>query len=124
MIKGGVLAGALSAFIMSWINVEHQYFSANTGTYTLPVLLYNFLEYSITTAAIVAAAMGIYVAPALVLLIDGFIRHRHRGQVVGATPVLLLEHEGKAILREYGISTPPGMVVDDLAWILARRSIE
>ena len=29
--------------------------------------------------------------------------------------MLLLEHEGKAILREYGISTPPGMVVDDLA---------
>jgi putative spermidine/putrescine transport system permease protein len=73
MIKGGVLAGALFAFIMSWINVEISIFLSETGTYTLPVLLYNFLEYSITTVVIVAAAMGIYVAVALVLLIDGFI---------------------------------------------------
>jgi putative spermidine/putrescine transport system permease protein len=73
MIKGGVLAGALFAFIMSWINVEISIFLSETGTYTLPVLLYNFLEYSITTVVIVAAAMGIYVAVALVLLIDRFI---------------------------------------------------
>jgi putative spermidine/putrescine transport system permease protein len=73
MIKGGVLAGALFAFIMSWINVEISIFLSATGSYTLPVLLYNFLEYSITTVVIVAAAMGIYVAVALVLLIDRFI---------------------------------------------------
>lgn len=73
MIKGGVLAGALFAFIMSWINVEISIFLSATGSYTLPVLLYNFLEYSITTVVIVAAAMGIYVAVALVLLIDRFV---------------------------------------------------
>jgi len=70
MIKGGLLAGALFAFIMSWVNVEISIFLSVTGGYTLPVVLFNLLEYSITTVVVAAASIGIYVALALVLLVD------------------------------------------------------
>lgn len=70
MIKGGVLAGALFALIMSWINVEISIFLSATGSYTLPVLLYNYMEYSMTPIVIVAASMSIFVAVVLVLIID------------------------------------------------------
>jgi putative spermidine/putrescine transport system permease protein len=73
MIKGGVLAGALFALIMSWINVEISIFLSTTGTYTLPVLLYNYMEYSLTPVVVVAAAVSILVAIALVAIIDRFI---------------------------------------------------
>ncbi len=69
-IKGGVLAAALFAMIMSWINVEVSIFLSATGTYTLPVLVYNYMEYSLTPIVIVAAAVSIFVSTLLVLLID------------------------------------------------------
>jgi putative spermidine/putrescine transport system permease protein len=70
MIKGGVLAGALFALIMSWINVEISIFLSATGSYTLPVLLYNYMEYSMTPIVIVASSMSIFVAVVVVLIID------------------------------------------------------
>jgi putative spermidine/putrescine transport system permease protein len=73
MIKGGLLAGALFAFIMSWVNVEISIFLSVTGGYTLPVVLFNLLEYSITTVVVAAASIGIYVALILVILVDWIV---------------------------------------------------
>lgn len=73
VVKGGLIAGALFAFIMSWVNVEVSIFLGVTGGYTLPVVLYNFMEYSITTVVVAAASVAIYVGIALVLLIDRVI---------------------------------------------------
>jgi putative spermidine/putrescine transport system permease protein len=73
MIKGGVLAAALFALIMSWINVEISIFLTTTGSYTLPVLLYNYMEYSLTPVVVVAGSVSILVAVALVAVIDRFI---------------------------------------------------
>lgn len=73
MIKGGLIAGALFAFIMSWVNVEISIFLGVTGGYTLPVVLFNFIEYSITTVVVVAASVAIYVAFALVLIVDRIV---------------------------------------------------
>jgi len=70
MIKAGVLAGSLFAFIMSWVNVEISIFLSVTGGYTLPVVLFNFMEYSITTVVVAAASIAIYVAIVLVLVVD------------------------------------------------------
>ena len=70
MIKGGVLAGALFSLIMSWINVEISIFLSATGTYTLPVLLYNYMEYSLTPIVIVASSVSIFVTVLLVAIID------------------------------------------------------
>jgi putative spermidine/putrescine transport system permease protein len=73
MIKGGMLAGALFAFIMSWVNVEISIFLSVTGGYTLPVVLFNFIEYSITTVIVAAASIAIYVAILVVLLVDRLV---------------------------------------------------
>lgn len=70
MVKGALIAAGLFAFIMSWINVEISIFLSSTGLYPLPVVLYNFMEYSITTLVVAAAAIGIYVAAALVVAVD------------------------------------------------------
>lgn len=73
MIRSGLIAGALFAFIMSWVNVEISIFLGVTGGYTLPVVLFNFIEYSITTVVVVAASVAIYVALALVLIVDRIV---------------------------------------------------
>jgi putative spermidine/putrescine transport system permease protein len=73
IIKGGLLAGALFAFIMSWVNVEISIFLSVTGGYTLPVVLFNFIEYSITTVVVAAASIAIYVALILVLMVDAIV---------------------------------------------------
>lgn len=73
MVKGGLLAGALFAFIMSWVNVEISIFLGVTGGYTLPVVLFNFVEYSMTTVIVAAASIAIYVALLLVVLIDRIV---------------------------------------------------
>jgi putative spermidine/putrescine transport system permease protein len=73
VIKGGLLAGALFAFIMSWVNVEISIFLSVTGGYTLPVVLFNFIEYSITTVVVAAASIAIYVALILVLMVDAVV---------------------------------------------------
>jgi putative spermidine/putrescine transport system permease protein len=73
MVKGGLLAGFMFAFIMSWINVEVTIFLSTTGSYTLPVVMYNFIEYSISTVVVAAAAIAIYVAILLVVLIDALV---------------------------------------------------
>lgn len=73
MVKGGLLAGGLFAFIMSWVNVEISIFLSVTGGYTLPVVLFNYIEYSMTTVIVAAASIAIYVAIALVVLIDRIV---------------------------------------------------
>jgi putative spermidine/putrescine transport system permease protein len=70
MVRGGLVAGALFAFIMSWVNVEVSIFLGVTGSYTLPVVIFNFMEYSITTVVMAAAAVAVYVAVILVVIID------------------------------------------------------
>jgi putative spermidine/putrescine transport system permease protein len=53
--------------------VEISIFLTTTGSYTLPVLLYNYMEYSLTPVVVVAGSVSIVVAVALVAVIDRFI---------------------------------------------------
>ena len=73
IVKGGLIAGTLFAFIMSWINVEISIFLGVTGSYTLPVILFNFMEYSITTIVVAAASVAIFVSVVMVLIVDRFV---------------------------------------------------
>ena len=56
-IKPGVIAGALFAFINSWINVEVSIFNSTSQLVTLPVKLFNYIQFNIdpTLAAVSAA---------------------------------------------------------------------
>ena len=69
-IKPGVIAGALFAFIMSWINVEVSIFQAKADLMTLPVKLFNYVQYSVDPLLGAVSSVTIYFAVAVVLVID------------------------------------------------------
>ena len=47
LIKPGVIAGALFAFINSWINVEVSIFNSTSRLMTIPVKLFNYIQFNI-----------------------------------------------------------------------------
>src|ERR1700736_5208075 len=47
LIKPGVIAGALFAFINSWINVEVSIFNSTSRLLTIPVKLFNYIQFNI-----------------------------------------------------------------------------
>jgi putative spermidine/putrescine transport system permease protein len=67
-IRPGLVAGAVIAFITSWINVEMSIFNTTAELNTIPVKLFNYVQYTIdptiaavSGATIVAAAIAILV---------------------------------------------------------------
>ncbi len=69
-IKPGIIAGGLFAFIMSWINVEVTIFNATANLTTVPVKLFNYIQYSIDPMIAAVSAATIYVAIVVVVLLD------------------------------------------------------
>jgi putative spermidine/putrescine transport system permease protein len=69
-IKPGVIAGALFAVIISWINVELSIFNTTAALMTLPVKLFNYIQYSIDPTIAAVSASTIYVAILVVVTID------------------------------------------------------
>ncbi len=70
VIKPGVIAGALFAVIISWINVELSIFNTTAALMTLPVKLYNYIQYSVDPTIAAVAASTIYVVIMVVVGID------------------------------------------------------
>jgi len=70
LIKPGVIAGALFAFINSWINVEVSIFNSTSRLMTIPVKLFNYIQFNIDPRLAAVSAMTIYFAIALVVAID------------------------------------------------------
>jgi putative spermidine/putrescine transport system permease protein len=69
-IKPGIIAGSLFAFIMSWINVEVSIFHTRAGLMTLPVKLFNYVQFNVDPLLAAVSAVTIYLALAAVLLLD------------------------------------------------------
>jgi putative spermidine/putrescine transport system permease protein len=69
-IKPGVIAGALFAFINSWINVEVSIFNSTAQFETLPVKLFNYIQFNIDPTLAAVSAATIYIAVVLVVAID------------------------------------------------------
>ena len=69
-IKPGVIAGALFAFINSWINVEVSIFNSTAQLVTIPVKLFNYIQFSIDPTLAAVSATTIYVAILAVVAID------------------------------------------------------
>lgn len=72
-IKPGVIAGGLFAFIMSWINVEVSIFNSTAELVPIPVKLFNYIQYNIDPLVAAISAVTIYVAFAVVFIIDALI---------------------------------------------------
>jgi putative spermidine/putrescine transport system permease protein len=69
-IKPGVIAGALFAFINSWINVEVSIFNSTAQLETIPVKLFNYIQFSIDPTLAAVSAATIYIAIVVVVVID------------------------------------------------------
>lgn len=69
-IKPGLIAGALFAFIMSWINVEVSIFGSTPRLMTLPVKIFNYVEFTVDPIVAAVSAVTIYVAVLAVVLLD------------------------------------------------------
>ncbi|VVD60664.1 polyamine ABC transporter permease [Pandoraea eparura] len=70
IMKPGVIAGALFGLIISWVNVELSIFHSTAALMPLPVKLFNYVQYSIDPMIAAVSAGTIYVAVAVVLVID------------------------------------------------------
>jgi putative spermidine/putrescine transport system permease protein len=69
-IKPGVIAGALFAFINSWINVEVSIFNSTAQLVTIPVKLFNYIQFNIDPTLAAVSAATIYIAILVVVAID------------------------------------------------------
>lgn len=72
-IKPGVVAGGLFAFINSWINVEVSIFNSTSDLVTLPVKLFNYIQFNIDPTLAAVSALTIYLAIVLVFVVDGLV---------------------------------------------------
>ena len=72
-IKPGVVAGALFAFINSWINVEVSIFNSTAQLVTLPVKLFNYIQFNIDPTLAAVSSATIYIAILVVVAIDWLV---------------------------------------------------
>jgi putative spermidine/putrescine transport system permease protein len=70
VIKPGVIAGVLFAVIISWINVELSMFNTTANLMTIPVKLFNYIQYSADPMIAAVSAATIYVAVIVVVALD------------------------------------------------------
>ncbi|WP_160006063.1 ABC transporter permease [Rhizobium sp. 18055] len=69
-IRSGVISGSVLAFITSWINVEVSIFQATPALTTIPVVLFNYVQYTIDPTIAAVSSVTILVAAALIVLLD------------------------------------------------------
>lgn len=69
-IKPGIIAGGLFAFIISWIDVEVAVFNSTPELITIPVKMFNYIQFNIDPIIAAVSAITIYVAIATVIVID------------------------------------------------------
>ena len=70
LIKPGIVAGGLFAFIISWIDVEVAVFNSTPDLITIPVKMFNYIQFNIDPIIAATSAITIYVAIVTVLIID------------------------------------------------------
>jgi putative spermidine/putrescine transport system permease protein len=73
IIKPGIVAGALFALIISWINVELSIFNSTASLMPIPVKLFNYVQYAVDPMVAAISAATIYVAILAVVILDVFV---------------------------------------------------
>ncbi|WP_078379794.1 ABC transporter permease [Sutcliffiella halmapala] len=73
LMKSSIIAAALFAFAVSWINVEVTIFLTSADQMALPVKMFNYVQYSIDPMIAAVSAMTIYLAFFLILIIDKLV---------------------------------------------------
>lgn len=66
-IRPGIVTGSIFAFISSWINVELSIFNTTADLNTIPVKLFNYVQYTIDPT--IAAVSGATIVAAVVAIV-------------------------------------------------------
>lgn len=69
-VRAGIVSGAVLAFITSWINVEISMFQATPALTTIPVALFNYVQYTIDPTIAAVSAVTVLGAALLICLLD------------------------------------------------------
>lgn len=69
-IRGGIVSGGLLAFISSWINVELSIFNTSSALNTIPVKMFNYVQYTIDPTIAAVSAITIVAAALVIILLD------------------------------------------------------
>lgn len=82
-IRGGLVSGALLAFISSWINVELSIFNTTSALNTIPVKMFNYVQYTIDPSIAAVSAITVVAAAVVIILLDllmglDMLSERHR----------------------------------------------
>lgn len=70
LIRPGLVSGAIFAFITSFINVELSIFNTTAALNTIPVQLFNYVQYSVDPSIAAVSALTILAAAVGIVLID------------------------------------------------------
>lgn len=69
-IRSGIVSGAIFAFISSWINVELSIFNTTAELTTIPVKLFNYVQYTIDPTIAAVSSITILVAAIVIIILD------------------------------------------------------
>jgi putative spermidine/putrescine transport system permease protein len=69
-IRSGLVSGGIFAFISSWINVELSIFNTTAELTTIPVKLFNYVQYTIDPTIAAVSSMTILAAAAVIVVLD------------------------------------------------------
>ncbi|QCI67461.1 ABC transporter permease [Phreatobacter stygius] len=69
-IRSGIASGAIFAFISSWINVELSIFNTTAELTTIPVKLFNYVQYTIDPTIAAVSSITILVAAVTIIVLD------------------------------------------------------
>jgi putative spermidine/putrescine transport system permease protein len=70
LIRRGIVTGAIFAFIFSWTNVEMSMFQTTSDLITLPVKIYNYVQYQVDPLIAAVSGLTILIAALSLVLID------------------------------------------------------
>lgn len=70
LLKPGLVSGCIFGFIISWINVELSMFNTTAILTTIPVLLFNYVQYSVDPTIAAVSAITIFVSVLIIIVMD------------------------------------------------------
>jgi putative spermidine/putrescine transport system permease protein len=73
LIRPGLFAGALFAFVMSFDDFTVTIFLTGTKTHTLPIAIYHYLEWNVDATVSAVSAVLVFLAVGVMLLVERLI---------------------------------------------------
>ncbi|TAL85484.1 MAG: ABC transporter permease subunit [Candidimonas sp.] len=70
LLKSGLVTGSIFGFITSWINVELSIFNTTGSLSTIPVQLFNYVQYSVDPSIAAVSAITIFISVIVITLLD------------------------------------------------------